>query len=108
MHRYHILVEYVGTNFHGWQTQSNGKTIQKTIERKIKKIINEKVKLVVSGRTDAGVHALEQSAHFECKNKIYKLDRFLKSINHFLNKQGIAILKIKKKIIIFIQDFLLK
>ena len=61
MHRYHILVEYVGTNFHGWQTQSNGKTIQKTIEQKIKKIINEKVKIIGSGRTDSGVHAFEQS-----------------------------------------------
>ena len=76
MHRYHILVEYVGTNFHGWQTQSNGKTIQKTIEQKIKKIIKEKVKLIGSGRTDSGVHAFEQSAHFDCKKKIENLNKF--------------------------------
>jgi tRNA pseudouridine38-40 synthase len=43
------------------------------------------------------VHAVEQSAHFECKNQIYHLDKFIKSINHFLNKEGVAILKIKKK-----------
>ena len=97
MHRYHILVEYVGTNFHGWQTQSNGKTIQKTIEQKIKKIINEKVKLIGSGRTDSGVHALEQSAHFDCKKKIENLNKFVKSINYFLNDNLISILSIKKR-----------
>jgi tRNA pseudouridine38-40 synthase len=43
------------------------------------------------------VHAKEQSAHFDCKNKIVKFGRFLKSINYFLNKDGIAILKIKKR-----------
>ena len=97
MHRYHILVEYVGTNFHGWQTQSNGKTIQKTIEQKIKKIINEKVKIIGSGRTDSGVHAFEQSAHFDCKKKIENLDKFVKSINYFLNDNLISILSIKKR-----------
>ena len=101
MHRYHILVEYVGTNFHGWQTQSNGKTIQKTIEQKIKKIINEKVKLIGSGSTDAGVHALEQSAHFDCKKKIENLNKFVKSINYFLNDNLISILSIKKRNLYF-------
>ena len=108
MPRYQILIEYAGTNFRGWQIQKKGKTIQGLIQEKLSQLLNEQIIVFGSGRTDAGVHALEQSAHFECKNKIYKLDRFLKSINHFLNKQGIAILKIKKKIIIFIQDFLLK
>ena len=101
MHRYHILVEYVGTNFHGWQTQSNGKTIQKTIEQKIKKIINEKVKLIGSGRTDSGVHAFEQSAHFDFKKKIENLDKFVKSINYFLNDNLISILSIKKRNLYF-------
>ena len=50
-----------------------------------------------SGRTDTGVHAIEQSAHFDCKNQIKNLDRFLKSINHFLNKDGVTVLKIKKR-----------
>jgi tRNA pseudouridine38-40 synthase len=94
-------VEYVGTNFHGWQTQSNGKTIQKTIEQKIKKIINEKVKLIGSGRTDSGVHALEQSAHFDCKKKIENLNKFVKSINYFLNDNLISILSIKKRNLYF-------
>ena len=97
MPRYQILIEYAGTNFRGWQIQKKGKTIQGLIQEKVSQLLNEQIIVFGSGRTDSGVHALEQSAHFECKNKINKLDRFLKSINHFLNKQGIAILKIKKK-----------
>ena len=46
---------------------------------------------------DKGVHASEQSAHFECKTKISDLNRFLKSLNHFLNKEMITVLKIKKR-----------
>ena len=69
MHRYQILIEYVGTNFIGWQIQSKGKSIQKLIQTKLSKLLKEKIILVGSGRTDAGVHAIEQSAHFECKKK---------------------------------------
>tara|TARA_A100000164_G_scaffold381989_1_gene437077 strand:+ start:1040 stop:1780 length:741 start_codon:yes stop_codon:yes gene_type:complete len=101
MHRYHILIEYVGTSFNGWQTQIKGKTIQKLIELKIKKIIKEKIKLIGSGRTDSGVHAFEQSAHFDCKNKIENLDKFIKSINFFLNNYFISILSVKKKNLTF-------
>ena len=97
MFRYQILIEYVGTNFRGWQVQKKSKTIQGLIQDKISKLLKEKISLLGSGRTDAGVHAAEQSAHFDCKNKIIQMDKFLKSINHFLNKEEIAILKIKKR-----------
>ena len=97
MFRYQILVEYVGTNFRGWQVQTKGKTIQGLIQEKISKLLKEKIILFGSGRTDAGVHSYEQSAHFDCSIKIIKLDIFLKSINHFLNKEGVAIINIKKK-----------
>ena len=97
MFRYQILIEYVGTNFRGWQVQKKSKTIQGLIQDKISKLLKEKISLLGSGRTDAGVHAAEQSAHFNCKNKITQMDKFLKSINHFLNKEEIAILKIKKR-----------
>ena len=97
MPRYQILVEYVGTNFRGWQVQKKGKTIQGLIQEKISKLLKEKIILFGSGRTDAGVHAIEQSAHFECKNKILKFEKFLISINHFLNKEGISITNIKKR-----------
>ena len=97
MFRYQILIEYAGTNFRGWQVQKKGKTIQGLIQEKISKLLKEKIILFGSGRTDAGVHAIEQSAHFDCKNKIIKFDRFLKSINYFLNKESVTIIKVKKR-----------
>ena len=97
MFRYHILIEYVGTNFRGWQIQKKGKTVQRLLQDEISKLLKEKITIYGAGRLDVGVHAKEQSAHFDCKNKISKINRFLKSINHFLNIDGIAILKIKKR-----------
>ena len=97
MVRYQLLIEYVGTNFRGWQIQKKGSTIQGLIQKKLTKLLKEKIILNGSGRTDTGVHAIEQSAHFDCKNEIIDLTKFLKSINHFLNDKGIAIKKIKKR-----------
>jgi tRNA pseudouridine38-40 synthase len=97
MYRYQALIEYVGTNFVGWQIQSNGKSIQKLIQTKLSKLLKEKVSLVGSGRTDSGVHAIEQSAHFDCKKEIQNLEKFLKSVNHFVNDMGVSIIDIKKK-----------
>ena len=97
MFKYQILVEYVGTNFRGWQVQKKGKTVQGLIQKKISNILRQNVVLFGSGRTDTGVHAIEQSAHFESKNEINDYDKFLKSMNHFLNKDGVAILKIRKR-----------
>ena len=97
MFRYQLLIEYEGTTFRGWQIQKKGKTIQGLIQEKISKILKEKIILSGSGRTDTGVHALEQSAHFECKKRISNYDKFLKSMNHFLNKDLVTILKIKRK-----------
>ena len=97
MFRYQILIEYAGTSFRGWQIQKKGKTIQGLIQDKISRLLKEKIILFGSGRTDTGVHAIEQSAHFDCKNKIIQTDRFLKSINHFLNKEEVTVLKIRKR-----------
>ena len=101
MNRYQILIEYVGTNFIGWQIQSKGKSIQKLIQTKLSKLLKEKILLIGSGRTDAGVHATEQSAHFECKKEIQNLDKFIKSVNHFVNDMNISIINIKKRSINF-------
>ena len=65
MHRYQIVLEYVGTNFKGWQIQKKGKTVQGTTQNIISKLLTQKIKLHGSGRTDAQVHALAQSAHFD-------------------------------------------
>ena len=97
MFRYQILIEYVGTSFRGWQIQKKGKTIQGLIQEKISKLLKQKITLYGSGRTDTGVHAIEQSAHFDSKNRLFQTNKFLKSINHFLNKEGVTILKIRKR-----------
>jgi tRNA pseudouridine38-40 synthase len=97
MVRYQLLIEYVGTNFRGWQIQKKGSTIQGLIQEKLTKLLKQQIILNGSGRTDTGVHAIEQSAHFDCKNEIKDLTKFLKSINFFLNNKGIAIKKIKKR-----------
>jgi len=97
MYRYQILIEYVGSNFIGWQIQSKGQSVQKLIQNKISKLLKEKINLVGSGRTDSGVHAIEQSAHFDCKKRIENLSKFLQSINYFLNNKLISITNIKKR-----------
>ena len=91
MFRYQILIEYVGTSFIGWQIQKKGKTIQGVIQKNISKLIKEKKTINGSGRTDTCVHAIE------CTNRIQDFKKFLNSINYFLNKHEIAILKIKKR-----------
>ena len=101
MNRYQILVEYVGTNYNGWQIQRKGVTIQGRIQNIISKILKEKVNIIGSGRTDSGVHALEQSAHFDTSTKIKDSNKFLKSINHFLSRYCISILDLKKKKLTF-------
>tara|TARA_B100001142_G_scaffold201517_1_gene200072 strand:+ start:638 stop:1378 length:741 start_codon:yes stop_codon:yes gene_type:complete len=101
MHRYQILVEYIGTNFVGWQIQPKGKSIQKLIQITLSKLLKQKISIVGSGRTDSGVHAIEQSAHFDSQKKIQNLDKFIKSINYFVNNKGISIVNIKKKNINF-------
>ena len=101
MHRYQILIEYVGTKFVGWQIQKKGNSIQGLIQKKLSKILNEKITVTGSSRTDSKVHALEQSAHFDCKKEIEDHKRFINSANYFLNKDLISILKIKKRKITF-------
>ena len=91
MFTYQILIEYDGTNFVGWQKQDNGNSIQEVIEKILKKILKQKVLLYGSGRTDAGVHAIEQSAHFQTNTNIKDRYKFINSINYFLNKKKISI-----------------
>ena len=77
MPRYQILIEYVGTNFRGWQIQKKGKTVQGLLQQQISKLLKEKIVLYGAGRLDLGVHAEEQSAHFDCKNDINEYDFIL-------------------------------
>jgi len=97
MFTYQISVEYLGTNFVGWQIQKNGISVQEVLEKVLSKFLKDKIRVIGSGRTDAGVHASEQSAHFKTKYKIIDKNIFINSINFFLSKYPISILEIKKK-----------
>ena len=92
-----IIVEYLGTNFVGWQIQKNGLSVQEVLEKVLSKCLKEKIKVIGSGRTDSGVHASEQSAHFKTKHKINDKNVFINSVNHFLSKYSVSILDIKKR-----------
>ena len=65
-----LTIEYDGIDYHGWQCQPNARTIQGVMEEKVGRIVNEKVILAASGRTDAGVHALKQVANFRTESGI--------------------------------------
>ena len=97
MPRYQILIEYLGSNFRGWQVQKKGKTVQGLIQEKISKLLNKRIIIYGAGRLDSGVHAKEQSAHFDFNQEIENKDKFLKSINFFLRKDDVSILALKKK-----------
>ena len=69
MQRYKIKIEYDGTPFVGWQFQRNGQSIQEVLQKAIFNFSKESVVVIGAGRTDSGVHALAQVAHFDLKKK---------------------------------------
>ena len=82
--RYFIEISYLGTNYHGWQSQPNAITIQEITENCLSKILNNPVKLVAAGRTDAGVHAKQMYAHFDSDIIINDIKSFEHKVNSFL------------------------
>ena len=95
MQRYKIKVEYDGTPFVGWQFQKNGKSIQEILQNAIYNFSREEVIVTGAGRTDSGVHALEQIAHFDLKKKI-NTDNFLTGTNKHIGNNLVTILDFKK------------
>jgi len=98
-----LIVEYDGTNYCGWQIQSHQvtkspshqkKSIQGTIEKVLCKVLSEKIRLIVSGRTDAGVHALGQVANFKTNSGI-ALQKLRWALNGLL-PEDIVITKIEE------------
>tara|TARA_B100000767_G_scaffold272026_1_gene298852 strand:+ start:570 stop:1310 length:741 start_codon:yes stop_codon:yes gene_type:complete len=81
--RFFIELSYKGTNYHGWQVQPNANTVQAQLNKALSIILNAKLEVVGAGRTDAGVHANQMFAHFDCdkefdfQNSIIKLNSFL-------------------------------
>ena len=80
----------------GWQIQKRGKSVQSIIEKALSKVLKRNIKVIGSGRTDAGVNALEQTANFFCEEKIQNSFKFLSSVNYFLSKFPISITSIKQ------------
>ena len=99
MARYKINIEYDGTNLVGWQKQKNGISIQEILENALFKLTGEKKIIQGAGRTDSGVHALNQVAHFDIIKKI-KTDALRDGLNsHIKNlhkKYKVSVLKCKK------------
>lgn len=83
LQRYCLFITYDGTNYAGWQVQPNGDSIQEIIEKALSTFLREKTKVIGSGRTDSGVHALEQRAHFDSCIK-FSIDKLLFSLNGLL------------------------
>lgn len=97
MTRYKIIIEYDGTNYAGWQRQPNVSTVQEAIEKAVHAFSNEQISLTGAGRTDAGVHAHGQVAHFDLE-KDRSADEVMGAINAHLamSDDRIAILTATK------------
>ena len=90
-----MTISYDGSDFFGFQRQNDLPTIQGEIEKALHTILQEDITICASGRTDAGVHALGQVAHFDTQKQILDEDKFKYSLNSLLPK-SIDILKIEK------------
>ena len=100
-----LTVEYDGTNYCGWQIQNRraSKSIQETIEKTLQKILQEKIRLIASGRTDAGVHAQAQVANFKTKSNISS-EKLQKALNGLL-PSDISISKLEEAAVDFHSRF---
>lgn len=83
MRRIQLIVEYDGTNYAGWQRQENALAVQQVIEEKLRRLTKEPIVIHGASRTDAGVHALGQSAHFDTACAIPE-DKFCFALNTML------------------------
>jgi tRNA pseudouridine38-40 synthase len=82
--RYFLDISYDGTDYHGWQTQPNARTVQEILDKCLSTILRQPIESVGSGRTDTGVHARQQWVHFDVREPIalkpdlcYRLNRLL-------------------------------
>ena len=85
-----LIIQYDGTNYHGWQIQKNAVTIQSVLENAINKLTGARPKLSGCGRTDTGVHALNYVCSFKTESKI-ECEKFCYALNRFLPDDIICI-----------------
>lgn len=90
--RYRITLEYDGMPFAGWQRQENGPSVQGALEEAIRKLSGERVTVTGAGRTDAGVHALAQVAHFDLE-KTFAPAKLRDALNYHLRPDPVSVLK---------------
>ena len=83
MKRVKLVVAYDGTNYHGWQVQDNGITIEEVLNRTISELVQEDIKVIGASRTDAGVHACGNVAVFDTESRIPG-DKFSFALNQRL------------------------
>ena len=89
--RYRLTLEYDGTPFVGWQRQDNGPSVQGALEAAIEKLSGERVTVTGAGRTDAGVHALGQVAHFDLV-KTFEPGKVRDALNYHLRPDPVSVL----------------
>jgi tRNA pseudouridine38-40 synthase len=92
MPRYKLTIEYDGAPFVGWQRQTNGRSAQQAIEEALARLTSEEPTIRGAGRTDSGVHALGQVAHFDLVRE-WTGDKIRDGLNAHLRPEPIAILK---------------
>jgi tRNA pseudouridine38-40 synthase len=91
MPRYRLTLEYDGGPFFGWQRQDNGPSVQGALEAAIEKLSGERVTVTGAGRTDAGVHALGQVAHFDLV-KTFEPGKVRDALNYHLRPDPVSVL----------------
>ena len=92
MPRFKLTIEYDGSNFVGWQKQSNGPSVQAAIEDALFTLSSESVEVIGAGRTDAGVHARAMIAHFDLSTDRFDGETVGKALNYHLASNTISIL----------------
>ncbi|HKY19434.1 MAG TPA: tRNA pseudouridine(38-40) synthase TruA [Rhizomicrobium sp.] len=92
MPRYRLTLEYDGAPFVGWQRQDNGPSVQGALEAAIEKLSSERVTVTGAGRTDAGVHALGQVAHFDLE-KHFEPGKVRDALNYYLRPDPVVVLE---------------
>jgi tRNA pseudouridine38-40 synthase len=81
-----LVIQYLGTHFHGWQRQPRQRTVQEEIEKAITSVVDHPVSVIAAGRTDTGVHAAAQVAHFDVSSLI-PAHRWAAILNHRLTDE---------------------
>ncbi len=83
MRRIKLIIDYIGTRYHGWQVQPGKDTVQKRLEEALSLLCKEEIAVVASGRTDSGVHAIGQVVHFDTSTE-YGLVAYVRGVNNYL------------------------